>query len=95
MPLHRALAPVAGHSDAIRPRDWLEVDRARTRTLITLPEDFDAHSAHQARVIETATGARGLTDTAFSGESSESPVWFWQCIADGLGDRSVRRPPLR
>jgi hypothetical protein len=34
-----------------------------------------------------------FSDTAFSGESSESEVWFWQYIADGFGDRNVRRPP--
>jgi hypothetical protein len=36
-----------------------------------------------------------FSDTAFSGESSESEVWFWQCIADGFGDRNVRRSRLR
>jgi hypothetical protein len=34
------------------------------------------------------------TDTAFSWESSESRVSFWQGIADGIGDRNVRRSGL-
>lgn len=59
-PLHLAACDLAGIDRRRAPREWLEVNRARTRAVLSLPAGFSAEQKDKDRLVTIASAKLGM-----------------------------------